>query len=213
MPNIVFPNVPNVPGVPALPRSITVPTPGQILNAGLSALAEALFGASIWGVYDKSGQDVFVPDSFLSVDFKNTSRVSDYIQEKGAFASYNKVNTPYDCRVRMAISSDMAARTKFLDTCDRLLKSIDLLSVITPEKTYLNATLQNYDYRREDRQGVSMLKVELWFLEVRSSDGSAAGIKPKQPSGALTESMGQLQAVSTSVSKALGALTPGVTIQ
>lgn len=196
---IPFPNVPNVPGVPAILRSITVPTPGALLNAALGGIAEAIFGAVVWGVFDQSGNAALVPDSFLDIDYKQDMRVSNYPQEAGAFASYNKVGTPYDCRVRMALGGDKASRAAFLAQLDTMLKAIDLFTVVTPEATYVNAALQNYNYRRESRNGASMLVVDLWFIEVRLT-GIATFSQPSQPSGADAVSNGQVQTFPVSQS-------------
>jgi|GEM_PF-3295268 len=274
---IPFPDVPNVPGVPAVFRSITVPTVDQIVKMAMGAAAEAIFGKTVWAIYEDvpavpavvstetkeiqtqldqinadwgvelkksdalqvtinseyeqmkaataagdtakaatiqasintnesaqstiinaadakyrgpkealQGQiaesdggspgspavaatitEALIPDSFLDIDYKQDTRVSQYPQEEGAFASYNKVGTPYDCRVKMAIGGDEAKRTAFLDKCDLMLNTTDLYTVVTPNATYLNASLQNYRYRRESKNGVSILTVELWFIEVR----------------------------------------------
>lgn len=205
---IPFPDVPNVPGVPAVFRSLTVPTPGQLLNNLLGGVAEAIFGTVVWGVFDQSGNAALNPDSFLDIDYKQDLRVSNYPQEEGAFASYNKVGTPYDCRVRMALGGDKASRTAFLAQIETMLKSIDLFTVVTPEATYTNASLQNYNYRRESRNGATMLIVDLWFIEVRVT-GVATFSQPSQPSGADPVSNGQVQIspVSQSVINAV-ALPP-----
>lgn len=170
MPYIQFPNVPAVPGVPALLRSVTVPTPQALEVGALGALTNLLgFSAPVWGVFDQDGNEVLQPDSFLGMDFRNNARVSDYPQEQGAFESYNKVQTPYDVRIRMAIGADLQTRTFFLAQCDAMLKSTDAFMVVTPEVTYQNATVENVAYRRETRNGATMITVELWFLEIRIS--------------------------------------------
>ena len=170
MPYIQFPNVPNVPGVPALLRSVTVPTPQALEVGALGALTSLLgFSAPVWGVFDQSGNLVLNPDSFLSFDFRNDARVSDYPQEQGAFASYNKVQTPNNVRIRMAIGADQETRTAFLLKCDAMLKSTDLFTVVTPEINYTSLTVENVAYRRETRNGATMITVELWFKKVRIS--------------------------------------------
>lgn len=167
MPLIQFPDVPNVAGVPALLRSATVPTPDAILSSVTGSVSDSVLGPVVWGIYDEDGNKVLDPDTFLGIDYRNDSRVSNYPQEQGAFASYNKVETPFDCRVSMAIGSDKAARTAFLDTLEALRKGLDLLTIVTPEVSYPSANLTTYSYRRTATNGVSMLTVELDFTEVR----------------------------------------------
>ncbi|TAL90901.1 MAG: hypothetical protein EPN62_00765 [Candidimonas sp.] len=168
MPLIPFPNVPDVPGVPAIARSVTVPTS----LTGIFGLAVEAFGdfmAARWGVFDAGGNRVLMPDSFLGIDFKNDSRQSNYPVEGGGFESYNKVDTPYDARVTMAIGGDEITRTLFLSTCDAMLHSINRYTVVTPEVTYDNASLVNLLYRRETKNGATMLTIQLWFNEVRTN--------------------------------------------
>ena len=222
MPTILTPNVPNVPGVPALVRGLSdiiypediawdeglawnegmsllpyaaIPTEASLLNAAVSYVTDYIFGANLWGVYDKNNIEVLNPDSFLGVDFRNNSRVAMHPVEAGGFESYNKVNTPYDCKVKMAIGGSKSKRAAFLDTCEQMLKSVELFSVVTPEKIYLNSTLQNYSYRRESRSGVTLLTVDLWFLEVRVNPAPEKD-EPAEASGADVESSGQVQTQS-----------------
>lgn len=208
MPLIPFPNVPDVPGVPALPRTVVIPPSDGISGAVLSALAQAI--APVWGIY-QAGQLALQPDSFVGLDFRNESRVSDYPQEPNTFASYNKVATPFDVRVRMAIAADRATRTNFLATCETMVRSVDLFDVVTPEATYLNATLISYDYRREVQNGVSMLVVDLSLREVRvvaQSMYSASGNQPlaaeqvKSVNGASPQSTGQVRAAPPTTAQA-----------
>lgn len=190
---INFPNVPNVAGVPALLRSATIPSVDALVNQGISAALEAIFGAERWGIYDQSGSLALDHDVFGGVEFKNASLVSTYVQEEGAFASYNKVGTPYDCRVRLMVGSDVVRRNSFLTALDLMLKSIDTYSVVTPDFTYPEATLQNYQYRRTARNGVRIIEADLWFLEVRKAVNSEQQV-PAEPSGANPISLGQVQA-------------------
>lgn len=192
MPLIDFLNVPAAPGVPALARSVTVPT----TLTGLVGLASEIltdFLGSQWGIYDDSGAPALLPDSYLEVHFKNDERQAVYPMEEGSFATYNKVNTPFDCRVKMSIGSDIVGRTAFLAACDAMLKSTNLYTVITPERSYSNASVVNTMYGRTRRDGVTMIIVELWFQEVRTT---ALMLLPStaQPDGADSVSDGQVQA-------------------
>lgn len=167
MPLIQFPNVPNVPGVPALMRGVTIPTSIASL-VGLGAGIWSDFLASRWGVFDDGGGRVLVADSFIGIEFKNDSRQSNYPIEEGGFQTFDKIDTPYDARVTMAIGGDLVTRSLFLSTCDDMLHSIKLYSVVTPEKTYASASVVNVGYRRETKNGATLLTVQLWFQEVRT---------------------------------------------
>ena len=186
--------MPNVPGVPALLRSATVPTKGQLLNGALGAVAEFLFGKNMWGVYDAKGNLAIDADSFLSIDYQNGSRISNAPQEKGTFASYNKVANPYDCSVVLAIGADKAARTKFLSRLEDIGNSVELYTVVTPERTYTNATLESYTYKREATNGVTLIKAQLNFVQIRNS-AITTQTKPRDPSSYVPDSVGQLSPI------------------
>jgi hypothetical protein len=215
MPNILFPNVPNVAGVPALLRKVS--NVGTAV-AGAIAVVEKFgslsnFLAPRWGVYDASLNPVAIADSFLGVDYRNDSRISDYPVEQGAFASYNKVATPYEARVRLSCGKDEASRTAFLAAIDVAAKSTNLYSVVTPEATYLSANITNYDYRREVHNGAGLIVVELSLREIRQiakaaySSSGAAPIDSSQTSSvgaASPYNFGQVQATApTSTQSAL----------
>lgn len=191
MPLIDFPNVPDVPGVPAIARSITVATSVTSL-IGLAQEVFSDFLGSRWGVFDDSGTRVLFPDSFLGIEFKNDERQSDYPVEGGGFQTYNKVDTPYDVRVKMAVGGDEISRTEFLRQCDVMLHGIDLYTVITPEVSFATASLVNLMYKRETKNGATMLTVDLWFEEVRES--ATLLTAAAQPSGADAISDGTVQA-------------------
>ena len=193
---INFPNVPNVPGVPALLRTATIPTAGALLNKVIGKVSEELFGKESWGLYLVNGFKLLDPSVFLSISFKDNCKVSSFPQEVGNFSSYNKVETPYDCRIKIAISEDKAARHKILDMLFDLKKSCATYSIITPEYTYLNATLQNYDYQRSAANGCRMIIADLWLLEVRAPELEPKKTTPKQPQAAEAVSQGQVQTQS-----------------
>lgn len=191
---IPYPSVPALPGVPALLRSATVPTKDQILKGGLSAISELLFGAESWGVFTQSGKRAIEADSFLSIEYQNGSRISNAPQEKGTFSSYNKVANPYDCSVILAMGADKAARTGFLKKLEELNDSVELFSIVTPERTYTNATLETFNYKREASNGVTLIKAQLNFVQIRNS-AIATQTKPRDPSSYVPDSVGQLSPI------------------
>lgn len=193
MPLINYPNVPNVPGVPSVARDYTAVT--SVAGAvGLLSQVYTEFMALRWGVFSAGGARVLWPDSFLDIDYRNGSWQATYPVEQGGFASYNKVDTPFDVRVRMAIGGDQVSRAAFLTTVEGMLKTLDRFTVVTPEKTYPSASLVNYMYRRETKNGASMLIVELWFQEVRVNALSAYAAA-KSPASANPVDGGTVQAL------------------
>ncbi|OZI59947.1 hypothetical protein [Bordetella genomosp. 11] len=194
MPLIPFPDVPQVPGVPAVFRDLTIPTLPQLANIALGGLADLIFGTPPWGVFTQDGDKVLFPDSFLGIRFRNDARVANAPLEAGSFSSYNKVQTPFDAVLRMAISADVAARQTFLGTVGALVQSTDLYAVVTPEISYGSVNMVGYNYSRTERQGTTLLVVEMAFQEIRQS-AVAQFSQVQAPSGANPVNDGQVQAI------------------
>lgn len=201
-----FPNVPVAPGVPPVLRAAETVADNAILLAADAAILAHAFQGPQWGIFDQANRPVITGDTVLGVDFRKEWRVSDYPIEEGGFASYNKVRTPFDIRVRFAYSGkgsilsaitsggvlgqiaagrnpSLANRTAFLQSLDAAAGSLSLFNVVTPEFTYAGCNIVHYDYRREARHGATMLIVDVWLNEIRVAP-SPQFSNTKQPSGA-----------------------------
>lgn len=200
MPNIPYPNVPPLPGVPALARSNNA----QFVAAGLNIIGQllpfSLFGTK-WGIIDKNGAAVITPDSFVDFEFREERKIPNYPIEQGSFQSYNKVAVPFDLRVTVSCSGNTLgvggrmSKQAFLEAIQKLLNSLDLVSVVTPNITYNNCNLVHVDYRREARQGATLILAQLWFQEVRIAQKPV--VPTAKPSGAKSTSFGQLSPTTT----------------
>lgn len=183
--------------------------------SGLAVLAELgdLVGIDLlnplstdWKILDaNTSAPVIVPDTVPRFEYRGEARVSDYPVEQGAFASYNKVQVPFDVRMTMvcsgsnfaqkgaqalrnavglSIGQNLMQRPDFLDTLDYMRLTTDLFVIVTPDKTYPNVNLEHFDYRRETTNGATMLIVEAWFREVRVSGAAKYTNDTAAPSGA-----------------------------
>ncbi len=195
---------PNLPGVPSL-HSYNVPA--AIVATGTSFLVNALLsGKSAWGIYDDTGTNqVLIPDSFMSLDYKQDMNISNYPLEQGSFASYNKVRTPYSLSARVTKGSSLAIltggsmtpdRNLFLQALDDLVYSLALLTIITPESTYYNANLESYEYKREVKNGAGMIIADLHFVEIMNSDITISGTVPSSASSAPSVDGGMVAGVN-----------------
>lgn len=158
-------------------------------------------------VSDGSMQPVIVPDTVPRFEYRGESRVSDYPVEQGAFASYNKVSQPFDIRMMMVCSglnfvqSGIQAiglnlgpkymqKADFIDTLDYMLSTTDLFTIVTPDKIYPSVNMVHYDYKRETKNGATMLIVEAWFQEIRVTASAAYSSSVASPSAADPVSVG-----------------------
>lgn len=167
-----YPNVPQAPGVPPLQRA------SQVLNTVSLLVSDVLnildmFAGPRWGIFDEEGTPLLTGDSVLNVDYKQEARMSDFPVEKGQFATYNKVQQPFDARIGFTVGGTEDDRAEFLARAQKLVQTIQMVSLVTPEVTYESCNVIHCDYRRSSRSGVTLLTVELWLQEVRQVASSA----------------------------------------
>ena len=201
MPLIPFPDVPPYPGVPAIPRSVLSQ---PIVSIGLGSLSSILINAlqqqTRWGIYDQFGNLLGIDNSgsltiesiisnqitgggnslqsTLSFEFVKENKISNFPVEQGGFATYNKIQLPANPTVTIALSATEPERTQFLGAIDDACNSTDLYNVVTPEVTYVNYSLERYNYRRTAQRGMTLLVVEVSLLEVRQVSATFTQASP-----------------------------------
>jgi hypothetical protein len=122
-----------------------------------------------------------------------------YKIEQGGFASYNKVTNPFTARVTMAIGQTTALRAGFLSAVAALCDSTDLVTIVTPEVSYPSANISQYEYRRRESNGSTLLVVELMIQEIRISTDTMFS-STAAPNGAGQVSGGTVQPTTPSAS-------------
>lgn len=166
----IYPDVPFAQGVPPVlrrdPFALGVATTPKLTNDSPGLTDGALIR---WGIFSQKGVLALEPDSIAAVEYQREFRIADYPIEEGGFESYNKVATPFDIRVTMTKGGKIPDRKDFLDQVELIVASLDLFTVITPERNYLNVNIVRADYRRNAANGATLLTVELHGIEVRTS--------------------------------------------
>ena len=132
---------------------------------GIAALQRSTAGT--WTLADASGQPLAVFDVFFGCDYRGESKVASKPVEQGGFASYNKSASPDIVNVALGKTGKPSELTALLETLQQLRDSVDLVSVVTPEKTFTDYSLEAYDYQRSASAGVDRLLVSLRLVEVR----------------------------------------------
>lgn len=172
--SLPFPYVPIAPGVPPVPRSALIAPPaGATLGsqAPSGQLWQSAQAAPVWGVFDSSGAAVVQPDSVLTFDNRNDSDMPTFPVAPNSFANYNKVFLPFEVTLRFSKAGTLADRTSFLLAIDGLWRSLDLYTVLTPERSYVNCNLQRYEVARRGSGGAYFLtEVDLYFLQVLEAE-------------------------------------------
>lgn len=193
-----MPNVPNVPGVP--PLSSYAPNNIALLFADVTFALSSLFGSQ-WGIFDASGLQAFNYQSIVDFDYKQDWPTSDYPIEEGGFQSYDKVELPFDVKVRVVSGGSEGERQALLDSVHAAAGTLDLFTVVTPEKTYASCNISHIDYKRSAASGVGMIMIDIWFIEIRESatanftttqspanagQVNTGNVSPQEPSGEIT---------------------------
>jgi len=212
-----FIDIPNVPGVPPLPSFS--PNNTQLILADVGIITQLLFPT--WGIYLNGvpviqpatpvsqgfapvlnfvgelasliGEPNIVPVTASLVEFAYDQdwRIPDYPVEQGGFQSYDKVQLPFDVRVRLASTAGQG----FLSTVSAIANSLALFDVVTPDYVYTSVNCNHFDFRRTSRNGVELIVVEMWFIEIRES--STTFFQNTQVPGiAGQQSIGQQQALT-----------------
>jgi hypothetical protein len=197
MPLIPYPNVPIAPGVPNLARlpGLNARVP-PVVNDILAVTDPRLFVTDTvdtgWALLNEDGTVALEPDSFVALDYRGENRICNYPVERGSFSAYNKVALPYDLRLILSCGGSGAmSRQQFMQQLDFMRQSTNLYSAATPDGLYDSLNLTHVDYRRESRNGVSLIIAACWFEEVRQT-AIAAYSNTRQASGANPVSQGQV---------------------
>ncbi len=156
------------------------------------------FGPTQWGVY-RGGRPVITFDTCVGVRYRQDWAIADYPIERGGFETYDKVDTPFDVRVRFATGGSISDRAEMLASIDAIAGDLNLYDVITPEKIYTSVNVQGFNYDRRATNGLGVLTVEMALVEVRIQ-GTANYANVKSPSAASVINGGLVQSSAASSS-------------
>lgn len=182
----------NFPGMPNLPFSAIPPLPLALSVANIASLLG--FGPGVWGIFDQNGSPVILADSVVALECKQDWMISSAPVEMGGFKTYNKVTTPFDLKITINKSGMGADRAAFISAIETVCADVNLYSIVTPEKTYLNINFCHYDYRRTAINGNGLLGADMWAQEIRQTAGSMFSLQtPASPDGASPVNGGAVQ--------------------
>lgn len=167
-----FPNVPNLPGVPVIARSSSVVTAlsVKLLSQATNATTVLSFfkRTPVWGVYNSDGNLLLEPDTILDFQLIDSAKLPQYPVQAGSFANFNKVSNPDEITMRFYKAGDELARQVFLAACSSLIASLDLCTIVTPEKSYRNMNALRQEVSRRERDGAFTVEVDISFQEIRT---------------------------------------------
>lgn len=181
-----FPVIPFAPGVPAIPR-----LPGAIPAVVDLLIADALsfLGVTLapqWGLF-LNGFPAVIAESVVAFDFRKGYEIPTYPIEGGSFESYNKVERPFDVRLRFSMGGTVADRQAFEATVRAAIASTKFFEAVTPEVVYSSVNPIRMDYVRKSTNGVGLLTIDVYCEEVRVGASSSF---TSTSSGSTTSTVG-----------------------
>ncbi len=168
--------------------------------------------SSQWGILNSEGISftgfgaslIGAVQSMYSLNYNKQMAVADFPVEQGGFASYNKVEMPANPIIVLNFMGNVSDREQFINAIDVATKSTDLYTIITPEITYVNYTIEKYNYSRSAARGKTLISIQLYLKEIRqvsqqnpnNSGGAING--SNNPTNSGSQSNGQVQSSAAS---------------
>lgn len=181
-------------GVPPLLDGIATIFAKQAQAVTLArVLSEAFFlnSSTGWGIYKKGTTDIALEfDGFIDFSIQNESQVANYAIEKGQFAAYNKVDSPYAITLIGVKNGTDTELSAFLRALDVISNDIKLYDIVTPEQTFSNSNMLNYSIRRNSQEGFKALYVYMTFVQILSTLEATTKVSTKTIAGQPVESTG-----------------------
>lgn len=210
----LYPNVPFVAGVPPVFRSLDVANRALIAATDVATLLTndaAFFGlfsgaGAQWGLFDDGGQSVIAAEVVASMDYRREFRVADFPIEDGKFASYNKVQLPYDVRLTFVQAGTVDDRTGVLQQVASACETLQLYVAVTPEFSYDQVNVVSFEYRRTAQSGASMLTIEVFCREVRLVQQGQFSQTKQDPAAADSQNQGAVSTTTPTTSQQATAL-------
>jgi hypothetical protein len=171
-------------GIPPLLNNIApITNTVSLLSSDATNITNAIFGnATQWAIL-LNNKPIIVPDSVISIEYRQDWNIADFPMEEGAFQSYNKVDTPFDIRLRVVKGGSNSDRQQFLSDIADAADSLFLLTILTPEVSYPSMNISHYEYRRTADNGLTLLAVDIRFVQIRVTATSSFS-NTAAPSGA-----------------------------
>lgn len=154
--------------------------------------------------------------STISAGYRGAPKVTTYPLEKGGFFSANKVASPFELPMQVALQGTPAQLRAILADLQRYERGVELVNVVMPVATFLNCNLIRLNWDMKEGGSVGVLQLDLGFLEIRIIDATYTTLEGRRPaqvsnkSDASTEERGRQQAPSatpvqrSAIAEALG---------
>lgn len=133
-----------------------------------------------WGIF-VGGKPLIEFDGVQSMSYTATSTIPLHQIEKGSFSSYNKTYQPFTVPLTCIKTGSHEQVSQAIFKLDELVRGLQLVTVVTPERSYYNCSLTSFSYTRSADSGASILKFMITLTEVISrAEAVAEKVDPKE---------------------------------
>lgn len=220
-PTIPLPSVWDLPVAVGVPALLGQSIGGGVSASASVILGQTIsniqigYAAQHWGIFS-GNERILTAAHVCGIEHERRYQNSTAPTENGGFVSYNKVKYPHLTRFLMVCdgsesgstaspdfrqvlgsitgAAPLSVRKSFFDTLESLVADTNLYDIYMPERSYSNANIVGFRFRRDEREGVTMPVVEIELQEVRNSAVNAyADPQTRSPSASEPVQAGQVQ--------------------
>lgn len=162
---------------------------------------------SLWDIF-LDGSPAFEFESIVSFGYSQEWTIATYPTDDGAFFSYDKVQLPFACHLRISSGGTEEERQSLIEEVTAAANTLNLYDIVTPEKVYPNCNVAHMTFERTADRGAGMIIIDLTFQEIRSSQASAFS-NTQQPGSAGQQGGGNVQPTPTGAGNGTAIGGPG----
>lgn len=157
-----------------------------------------------WRLVSESGGDAVEFSSMLTLSIEAGGQALTCPIEQGAFATYNKVQSPLSISLELGFGGEAYEQRAALARLERMRNGLEKVALATPYEYYPSLTLVSFSHRREPGLANHALMVSLQLTEVREVGGVFGGNKsitrPKNPTSANPVDLGMARTLEIAAS-------------
>jgi hypothetical protein len=164
------------------------------LRAIAQIFKDFLFGTQeTWGIFF-NGKLLIDFDGIQALSYTSTSTIPTHQIEKGSFSSYNKTFQPFTIPLTGIKTGSHEAISQTIFRLDELVRSIQLVTVVTPERVYKDCSVTSFSYTRDSNSGASILKCMVTLTEViHRAEATSIQVSTKEKQATQTADTGRVE--------------------
>ncbi len=155
-----------------MPGAVSASSP-TVQTALSNVLSQAKRAKRPWGIYDQYYNKAISPDSIIDLNYAKGYNLPNAPVQPNSFVDWNKIELPFEASVLLVKGGTKQERRQFLQDCDTLVSSLNLYTIVTPEKRYASANCTRFEVNRESARGANFLEVRMYYKQIRLVNNSA----------------------------------------